>query len=118
LPSSSSHAHAHCQNQYQPKTKQALLAEGDKARAADLSELLYETSLLTSGFSLDAPRDYASKVFTLMKIALGGDLMGAGGSGGSSGNAAAEAAAPKAEAVEAEVLPGDGGDGTDPWGKK
>lgn len=53
---------------------QVLLDEDDKERAADLAELLYETSLLTSGFALDQPKDYASKVYTLMKIALGVDL--------------------------------------------
>jgi heat shock protein 90kDa beta len=59
----------------------ALLKEGDEARARDCAELLYETSLLTSGFALEQPRDYANKVFTLMKLALGADG-GGGGSGG------------------------------------
>ncbi|KAI8472066.1 MAG: heat shock protein 90C [Monoraphidium minutum] len=102
-----------------------LLAEGDKPRASDLSELLYETSLLTSGFSLDAPRDYASKVFTLMKIAIGSDVMPEDGPAGAAqpapkapAAAAPAPAEPKAEPVEAEVIAGDGGDGTDPWGKK
>jgi hypothetical protein len=40
----------------------ALLEEGDKERARDLGELMYETALITSGFSLESPRDYASKV--------------------------------------------------------
>lgn len=52
-----------------------LLGEGDMDRARDLAELLFETALLTSGFSLESPRDYASKVYTLMKIALGYDVM-------------------------------------------
>lgn len=59
---------------------QQLLKEGDEARARDCAELLYETSLLTSGFALEQPRDYANKVFTLMKLALGAD--GGGGGGG------------------------------------
>ncbi|GBF91161.1 ATP-dependent molecular chaperone [Raphidocelis subcapitata] len=88
-----------------------LLSEGDKARASDLSELLYETSLLTSGFALDAPRDYASKVFTLMKIAIGGDLDAAPSE---APRAQPSKAAEPVEAVEAEVV----GDGSDPWGKK
>lgn len=107
-------------NQTKPnQPTQTLLDEGDKPRAADLSELLYETSLLTSGFALDAPRDYANKVFTLMKIALGGDggAMGAGAGAGAAGAAGGEAqeGASAAAPVEAEVVPGDGGD---PWGKK
>jgi heat shock protein 90kDa beta len=77
---------------------QALLKEGDEARARDCAELLYETSLLTSGFALENPRDYANKVFTLMKLALGADGGGAGeGEGGG------------AEVVEASaVVEGDG----------
>ena len=51
-----------------------LLDEDDKERARDLADLLYETSLLTSGFNLEQPKDYASKVYTLMKIALGYDI--------------------------------------------
>ncbi len=95
--------------------------EGDKERARDLSELLYETALLTSGFSLASPRDYASKVFTLMKIALGYDLSAeaqeapaAAGSSSSvsSGSSESNSGEPKLETVEAEVM----SEG-DPWSK-
>jgi hypothetical protein len=116
-----------------------LLDEDDKERAADLAELLYETSLLTSGFALEQPKDYASKVYTLMKIALGYDLAeepeqqpapaAAAASSADSSSAAAPAAAasspssseakassePKVEAVEADVVVE--GKGGDPWGK-
>jgi len=78
----------------------ALLDEGDEARARDCAELLYETSLLTSGFALDNPRDYANKVFTLMKLALGAEGGGAGAGGGGGGGR---------EVVEASaVVEGDG----------
>ena len=96
---------------------QVLLEEKDKERARDLSELLFETALITSGFSLENPRDYASKVYTLMGIALGVDgeeeeeeqqQQAASSSSGSS--------EPKVQAVEAEVL--QEGDGGDPWGKR
>jgi hypothetical protein len=117
-----------------------LLDEDDKERAADLAELLYETSLLTSGFALDQPKDYASKVYTLMKIALGYDLgeepeqqqpapaAAAASSSDSSAAAAASSSSsspkdssssssgPKVEAVEADVVVE--GKGGDPWGKQ
>jgi hypothetical protein len=112
---------------------QVLLDEDDKERAADLAELLYETSLLTSGFALDQPKDYASKVYTLMKIALGVDLdeepeqpaaapaAAAAASSSESSSAAAAATSsspstePKVESVEADVVVE--GKGGDPWGK-
>jgi len=98
-----------------------LLDEKDKERARDLSELLFETALITSGFSLENPRDYASKVYTLMGIALGVDeeedeeqqQQAASSSSGGSSSSSSE---PKVQAVEAEVL--QEGDGGDPWGKR
>jgi heat shock protein beta len=76
----------------------ALLGEGDDARARDCAELLYETSLLTSGFALEQPRDYANKVFTLMRLALGAEAGGGaeeeGGGGGGGGGGGAEVVEP------------------------
>jgi heat shock protein beta len=63
---------------------------------------------------VDSPKEYATKVYTLMKIALGYDVMPdgeeqqqAGGSGGGSSSGATP--------VEAEV---ETVDPNDPWGKK
>jgi hypothetical protein len=115
---------------------QVLLDEDDKERARDLAELLYETSLLTSGFALEQPKDYASKVYTLMKIALGYDLaeeeLAAAPAAAAAAPAAAAAAAaaaadsssseqqqqqqPQVQAVEADVVVE--GKGGDPWGKQ
>ncbi|KAG2494319.1 hypothetical protein HYH03_007672 [Edaphochlamys debaryana] len=100
-----------------------LLKEKDEDRARDLSELLYETALITSGFQVDSPKDYASKVFTLMKIALGYDILAEAEQGVQEQAAAAAAAqaaaapaaaapkpeAPKATPVDAEVV------SEDPW---
>ena len=74
-------------------------AEPGSPAAKEMAELLYQTSLLTSGFQLESPADFASAVFKLM--------------GG--GNAAAAPAAPSggaapAATVEAEVV-------DDPWKK-
>jgi heat shock protein beta len=78
-----------------------LVEEKDEDRARDLSVLLFETSLLTSGFQVDSPRDYAGKVFTLMKIALGYDP-----SESSSGSSSSSTV------IEPEVM-----DPNDPWNK-
>ncbi len=87
-----------------------LLVEKDEDRARDLSELLFETSLLTSGFAVESPRDYASKVFTLMKIALGYDISEP--SQQQQQQATAETTKPLTQ-VEPEVV-----DPNDPWNKK
>ncbi|GFR43638.1 hypothetical protein Agub_g4739 [Astrephomene gubernaculifera] len=91
-----------------------LLSEKDEERAADLAELLYETALITSGFQVDSPKDYAAKVFTLMKIALGYDILEEAQE--QQQQAPAAEAAPKQAAkpvaatpVEAEVV------SEDPW---
>jgi heat shock protein beta len=89
-----------------------LLQEKDEDRAKDLSELLYETALLTSGFQVDSPREYATKVFTLMKIALGYDATAAPEPSASSSSAAAAPstpAQPAVQKVEAEIV------SDDPW---
>nr|QBY35568.1 heat shock protein 90C [Dunaliella salina] len=84
-----------------------LLVEKDEERAKDLAELLYETSLITSGFQVDSPKDYASKVFTLINIALGLDPMLPEEGSSNSGNETSSS-----RAVEAEVV-----DPNDPWSK-
>lgn len=88
-----------------------LLDEKDEERARDLAELMFETSLITSGFQLESPKDYASKVFTLMKIAMGGDIE----EDVPAAQPAASSSAPSqpaAKPVEAEVV-----DPNDPWKK-
>jgi hypothetical protein len=97
-----------------------LLDEDDKERARDLAELLYETSLLTSGFALEQPKDYASKVYTLMKIALGVDLAeeeaAAAQPAAAADSSSSEQQQPPVQAVEADVVVE--GKGGDPWGKQ
>lgn len=71
-----------------------------------MAELLYDTALVTSGFSVDSPKDFAARIFSMMGLAVGAPA--------SNGAPQAAQAQPEAEVVEPEVL---GADGDDPWRK-
>ena len=71
-----------------------------------MAELLYDTALVTSGFSVDSPKDFAARIFSMMGLAVGAPA--------ANGAPQAAQAQPEAEVVEPEVL---GADGDDPWRK-
>jgi heat shock protein beta len=55
--------------------------EAGDASAATTAELLFDTAMLTSGFTIEQPADFAAKIFALMGEAVG-DKSTADASGG------------------------------------
>ena len=75
--------------------------EAGDASAVATAELLFDTALLTSGFNIDQPAEFASKIFNLMDQAVGA-------TGGAAKPAEKkkkdEGDAPPTETVEPEVM--------------
>ena len=66
-----------------------------------VAELMYDTALVTSGFSVDNPREFAQRIYSMVGLAVNADPTKAD---------AAAAASSSAEPVQAEVV-----DPNDPW---
>lgn len=67
--------------------------------AQAITELLYETSLVTSGFSVDSPKAFADRIYSMIGMAA------------NAVDSSDDSAKPASQAVEAEVLD----DNSDPW---
>lgn len=65
-----------------------------------VAELMYDTALVTSGFSVDNPREFAQRIYSMVGLAVSADPA----------RADAAAASPAGEPVKAEVV-----DPADPW---
>lgn len=66
-----------------------------------VAELMYDTALVTSGFSVDNPREFAQRIYSMVGLAVNADPAKADAAASSSSSA---------EPVQAEVL-----DPNDPW---
>ena len=65
-----------------------------------VAELMYDTALVTSGFSVDNPREFAQRIYSMVGLAVNADPA----------RADAAASVSSAEPVQAEVV-----DPSDPW---
>lgn len=70
-----------------------------------VAELMYDTALVTSGFTVDNPKEFAARIYSMV-----GRAVNAAPAAAATGDSGAAAAA--APAIDPEVL---GADPNDPW---
>lgn len=78
-----------------------LHSPADPLCAQAVAELMYDTALVTSGFSVDNPREFAQRIYSMVGLAVSADPARAD---------AAAASSSAGEPVQAEVV-----DPADPW---
>merc|ERR1712002_1290562 len=67
------HLEINPENQIMIALKERVEADKNEKSVKDLITLLYETALLSSGFSLESPQDHASRIHRMIKLGLGVD---------------------------------------------
>merc|ERR1711931_30549 len=67
------HLEINPENQIMMALKSKVDADKNDKSIKDLITLLYETALLSSGFSLESPQDHASRIHRMIKLGLGVD---------------------------------------------
>jgi len=61
-----------------------------------ITELLYDTSLVTSGFTVESPKAFADRIYEMVAMVTGSDAFGSG-----------EGETVEGETVEGEVMEGE-----------
>merc|ERR1712113_719883 len=67
------HLEINPENQIMVALKKKVDVDKNDKSIKDLITLLYETALLSSGFSLESPQDHASRIHRMIKLGLGVD---------------------------------------------
>ncbi|KAL3510983.1 hypothetical protein ACH5RR_030384 [Cinchona calisaya] len=88
----------------------------DSTDAKRVVELLYDTALISSGFTPDSPAELGNKIYEMMAMAVGGRWGRAEEGEPESGEETTESEASSAEASEAQVIePSEVRTENDPW---
>lgn len=79
-------------------------ADKDSSDAADVVDLMYHTALLTSGFDVESPKDYAQQVYSMMGAALGQNVSEAGVSRNDTSSNGKHAGSGQPEAIQPDAV--------------
>ena len=78
--------------------------------AQAMTQLLYDAALITSGFSVDSPKEFGQRMYSVMQQVLSGE--GATGSNGSSSRSSDSSTVTASQVIEPSE-----GSTADPWRK-
>lgn len=79
-------------------------ADKESSDAAEVVDLMYHTALLTSGFDVESPKDYAQQVYAMMGTALGQNVSEANVSSNGASSNGTQAGSGKAEAIQPDAV--------------